>query len=497
MARRRPPTYPIVLAHGIARFDRPIVDAQRVLGGIKALFETPGYDERPTGQYFNGVAEALTAEGFQVHRSNVAWADSVKVRSAQLREYVEHVLTDCGAPKVNIIAHSMGGLDARHMMFDDRDRGRIHARVASLTTIGTPHRGTAYADAELKTAGDLVDVLKGLALNAEGFRDLTRQACARFNEDPAVIAFEDALAQTCELRAYTGRTSRETVMTLLTRPFDVISQAEGPNDGLVSVESALWSRAIETGVWEEVDHMNELAWGDVRQHLRHGETNAQLARRIQREYVAIARRLPGPDRAIQMARCPPGLGSSHARSNRGAGAARKEPVGHMKKADNNALLHILSKKSLDNLRAGYDLDDILALARAAINGPFELAQPWGAWAIDSYFAVPRKVKMSPRERQRTCLAMFVEREPPLLGIHIYWSLCCEDPLDPEDIAESLLLASNYRGIDLWNRAAQTLKTALTALEAAAKDGPIKAVDAAKALDAAFKGVAIDVHGGKK
>ena len=40
--------------------------------------------------------------------------------------------------KVNIIAHSLGGLDARQML----THLGMGSRVASLTTVGTPHRGT-------------------------------------------------------------------------------------------------------------------------------------------------------------------------------------------------------------------------------------------------------------------------------------------------------------------------------------------------------------------
>jgi len=55
-------------------------------------------------------------------------------------------------------------------------------KIASLTTIGTPHLGTSFADFALGSGGKLV--VSGLRpiLNLEGFKDLTTDACAGFNE---------------------------------------------------------------------------------------------------------------------------------------------------------------------------------------------------------------------------------------------------------------------------------------------------------------------------
>ena len=54
-----------------------------------------------------------------------------------------------GAEREHIIAHSMGGLDARHAIAHVPG---LAGRVATLVTIGTPHRGSPVADA---IAGDV------------------------------------------------------------------------------------------------------------------------------------------------------------------------------------------------------------------------------------------------------------------------------------------------------------------------------------------------------
>ena len=85
----------------------------------------------------------------------------VDVRATYLADVVDQALAD-GAEKVNIIAHSMGGLDARAVV-STYGYGDV---VASVTTVSTPHRGTAIADKILETFGDETgqdDLLEKLA----------------------------------------------------------------------------------------------------------------------------------------------------------------------------------------------------------------------------------------------------------------------------------------------------------------------------------------------
>jgi len=166
---------PIVLAHGIARFDA-LRDA------IDSIDHEPAADDRL--HYFRRVKSTLLAQPgwatFAIHHGRVAFAESVANRSAQLRKQIEEILERTGASKVHIIAHSMGGLDARHMMFDDCHNRKqpIHRRVASLTTIGTPHLGTSFADWGIKNADSVLRMLAVLRITElDGFKDLTTDAC--------------------------------------------------------------------------------------------------------------------------------------------------------------------------------------------------------------------------------------------------------------------------------------------------------------------------------
>lgn len=110
--------YPIVLAHGMAGFD--------------ALFGVL--------EYWHGIPGALRDGGATVFVTEVSQFNDTEVRGEQLLAQIEEIVAITGKPKVNIIGHSHGGLDARYVAAVRPDL------VASVTTIGTPHKGAELAD---------------------------------------------------------------------------------------------------------------------------------------------------------------------------------------------------------------------------------------------------------------------------------------------------------------------------------------------------------------
>lgn len=110
--------YPIVLCHGMAGFD--------------SLFGVV--------DYFNGIAEALQAEGAEVHVTHVPAFASSEQRGEALLAQIEDIVAKTGHPKVNLIGHSHGGFDVRYVAAVRPDL------VASVTTVGTPHKGAELAD---------------------------------------------------------------------------------------------------------------------------------------------------------------------------------------------------------------------------------------------------------------------------------------------------------------------------------------------------------------
>ena len=115
--------YPVVLMHGFG-----------VLASIRR------------GGHLHEEAMSLRSHGIAAFAPNVAPYTVVPTRAAMWKERIERVLEETDANKVNLIAHSMGGLDARYLI----SRMGMHSCVASLSTISTPHRGTEVATFTLK-----------------------------------------------------------------------------------------------------------------------------------------------------------------------------------------------------------------------------------------------------------------------------------------------------------------------------------------------------------
>jgi triacylglycerol lipase len=250
------PNFPIVLAHGIARFDI----------FLELLRErVPDTDLGDQFRYFKGIKRHLQANGFQVFDPNQEFAGPVDVRASQLRDRVNEALAATGAEKVHIIAHSMGGLDARHMIVD---KGMAE-RVASLTTIGTPHLGTVLADHVIDHGGFLLK--KGLhqVINLDGFDDLRIDACGPFNSR----AEHHEATNNVMYQTFASAEDLHLVFTPLVPSWLFIRDQEGKNDGLVSVASQLWKRELvandgsrKTIVQREfplaADHLNQVGWWD-------------------------------------------------------------------------------------------------------------------------------------------------------------------------------------------------------------------------------------------
>jgi triacylglycerol lipase len=232
MARRRPtmrlaPRHPVVLAHGVMGFDEIGVGARR-------------------HGYFRGVRERLESLGATVHRARVPPSASVQVRAERLAE----LLRSLPPGKVNVVAHSMGGLDARYAI---ARLGLAH-RVASLTTIGTPHLGTPLADIGTGVL-DLFHIKRVLkpVITLDAFYDLTTERMAAFNRDvrdARQVAYLSIVARVPRERGG---------MHPLLRPLHRwLVERGGDNDGLVPVDSQRWGEVLRE---IEADHWAQIGWG--------------------------------------------------------------------------------------------------------------------------------------------------------------------------------------------------------------------------------------------
>jgi triacylglycerol lipase len=202
--------------------------------------------------YFPGVREYLEAAGNRVLVPRVSPTSGVARRAADLKRFLDR---EVPRGPVHLIGHSMGGLDARYLVA----KLGMENRVCSVTTIGTPHRGSPFADWGVGRFARLLEpFLRLVGIPFDAFHDLTTDRCRRFNEDvpdvPGVRYF--AVAGVCE-RPWVGLEWE--------LPFRIVNRCEGPNDGVVSVASATWGE--QTEVWPG-DHLNLVNWPNRRARRR-------------------------------------------------------------------------------------------------------------------------------------------------------------------------------------------------------------------------------------
>jgi len=218
--------HPIVLAHGFGGGFDPLLPQQL---GV---------------QYFRGIPDALRSQGHVVHVAHVSPTASIERRAKSLAKQIRQFDS-----RVNIIAHSMGGLDARYAI----SRFGLDEYVTSLTTIGTPHHGTPLADVAL-VLGDLKrarKLLRAIGLNVDGVYDLSTESMGRFNEN--VPNSSDVLYANIVAAA----SPENPVNKMLTASYRYLLKVSGANDGVVPSRSQLWGETLEE---IDADHWAQIGW---------------------------------------------------------------------------------------------------------------------------------------------------------------------------------------------------------------------------------------------
>lgn len=259
--------YPVVLLHGMGGFGK------LELGPVAIT-------------YFDGVVEDLTTRGEAVYVTLVPPYDTSLARAKALATQIDDILKRTGKAKVNLVGHSQGGMDAR-VIASPAGLG-YGDRVASVTTIATPHRGSRVADAVLGLLHGVPtsvvdDVTKSvLSLVQKTAYELDtdphlRAQLVELSEDHAAKVFNPTYrdAPGVLYMSYAGRTNLRTGALVCddgkypNDPFalDSAQSALAPlalfleegklkvNDGLVTVESSKW------GVFQEcvaADHLKEV-----------------------------------------------------------------------------------------------------------------------------------------------------------------------------------------------------------------------------------------------
>ena len=229
------PRHPVVLCHGLFGFDML------------------GFRQLPLlhMNYWGTIPSSLEELGIRAFVTRVPPSADVKDRAQALFEQLALGFPDC---ELNLVGHSMGGLDCRYLtsvILPGLEPAKRPFSVKSITTLVTPHRGSPFAEWIIRKLGidaGLEKTLQRVGLNISALSCLTPDYCQNvFNktvEDrPEVLYF-----------SYGAAASRRLVRrTPLEFSFHIIESAEGPNDGLVSVESSKWGNYQETLVGDHLD----------------------------------------------------------------------------------------------------------------------------------------------------------------------------------------------------------------------------------------------------
>ncbi len=247
--------YPIVLAHGMLGFDS--------LLGI---------------DYWYGIPSALRRDGAQVYVTEVSQLNTSELRGEELLAQVEEIVAISGKPKVNLVGHSHGGPTVRYVA------GVRPDLIASVTSVGAPHKGSDVADLIRKipegssgeaiiaglvnAMGSFINFVSGSSSTAPqdslgSLESLNSEGAARFNAKfpqgiPTTACGEGAY-QVNGVRYYSWSGTSP-----LTNPLDISDAMmgagalafSGPNDGLVGRCSSHLGMVIRDNY--RMNHLDEV-----------------------------------------------------------------------------------------------------------------------------------------------------------------------------------------------------------------------------------------------
>ncbi|KAH7086480.1 Alpha/Beta hydrolase protein [Paraphoma chrysanthemicola] len=224
------PKNTIILAHGLLGFDELRL-AGHFFPGLK---------------YWRGITEALAHNGIEVIVAAVPPSGSIEARAAKL---AESIAQKAKGKQVNIIA----GLDSRYMISRLRP---TDFKILSLTTIASPHRGSAFADYMFETIGPrqikrIYKVMEYFGFETGAFSQLT-QDYMKTSFNPRTPDIEDV-----KYYSY-GASLEPNKWSVFAASHAIVKRTEGLNDGLVSIQSSRWGDYKGTLIG--VSHLDLINW---------------------------------------------------------------------------------------------------------------------------------------------------------------------------------------------------------------------------------------------
>lgn len=209
--------------------------------------------------YWGRIPRILESRGAVICYGGQDIWGSIDTNAETIAEKIREICDETGCEKVNIIAHSKGGLEARMAV----SSFGAAERTASLTTVSTPHHGSRTIDRLLKmprfvwhTAGFFVNGFCRLLGDkkpdfVKACRQFSTESMARFNQ-------ENPDAPGVYYQSFGCVMKHSFSDIILAFNHFVIGRVEGPNDGLVAEASSHWGehRTLRSSGFRGISHMD-------------------------------------------------------------------------------------------------------------------------------------------------------------------------------------------------------------------------------------------------
>lgn len=233
-----------LVARDLARQDKKICKTRYPLLLVHGVF----FRDFEHLNYWGRIPKELIKNGAEIYYGEHNSASAVADSAVELEKRIQEIVQKTGCEKVNVIAHSKGGLDTR-MAIATTSAGKY---IASLTTINTPHRGCEFADyllTEIPESGQKLIADKYNQMAAKlgdkdpdflaAVYDLTSTRCRERNEvikDDPNIYYQSVGSVLRE--ASSGQFP-------LNYTYHLVRYFDGENDGLVGTGSFEWGESFQ------------------------------------------------------------------------------------------------------------------------------------------------------------------------------------------------------------------------------------------------------------
>jgi len=231
--------HPVLLCHGY--------------GAIATLVKpSPLYD----------VAMLLRSHRVHTYAPNIVPYAKIQTRAKNWERLIHQLYDQGGGQEINIVAHSMGGLDIRYALA----KLDIADEIASFTTVSTPHHGTSLAELLLKTPDAIRDKLADF-LDWMGDRIYPHTksdsvgSAEQLTRDYILEVFNPDITDVPDIPYYSysssvGKGTQNPIRIMSRYQNRHIFEHEGLNDGMVSVKSAKWGEHIDTSHLSHLEQIN-------------------------------------------------------------------------------------------------------------------------------------------------------------------------------------------------------------------------------------------------